>query len=125
MGSVGISGIVFHDAITVRLLYDYSGNTLLRYLLLEIRFVGDAIVFLHHHDVHAVELGVCLHHGEHLLVYGFRNEHRVTLLSCSHSHHHSLCSGCGTVIHRSVRNIHACQFSHHRLIFEDVVERAL
>ena len=65
---------------------------------------------------------------EHLACPGVHragHQHLVLLLAGSHSHHHGLCSGGRAVVHRGVADVHACQLGHHRLVLEDVVQRAL
>ena len=70
-------------------------------------------------------LGIGIDDATHLGVKGSADEYRISLLGIGKRHHNSLSSSRSTIIHRGIANIHARQFSHHRLIFKDVVQRTL
>ena len=69
--------------------------------------------------------GIGLKHLEILRVEATRNKHLVLFLTCGNNHHHGLGTGCGTIIHRGIGDVHTRKFSHHTLILEDVVKRTL
>ena len=72
-----------------------------------------------------MKLGIGVDNAHGLRVYGFRDEHLRGLLGIRECHHHGFGSCCGTVVHGGIADVHARELGHHRLILEDVVQRAL
>ena len=69
--------------------------------------------------------GIGIQHLTRLGVETSRHQHLILFLACSHRHHHRLSAGGGAIVHRGIGDVHPGEFSHHRLIFEDIVQRAL
>ena len=93
--------------------------------LVESAAVENTTLSRHKLDGEAVEVRVSLDDAAHLWVHRLAHQDAVCLLGVAPSHHGSFRrSGCA-VVHRGVCNVHARQLCNHRLILEDVVERAL
>ena len=125
MTEVGKPAVVLDDAEVIGLLDHHTGHAALCQQRLKALPRGDAVDGSNHLQFDVVEVGVGLDDGKRLGVDGFRDEHLALLLTGGHRHHHGL-GRCGrTVIHRGVRDVHARQLGHHRLILKDIVQRAL
>ena len=68
---------------------------------------------------------VSVEHLTGLWIKAGRDKNLILFLTSSHSHHHSLSSSCSSIVHRGVGDVHTCEFGHHALILEDIMERAL
>ena len=122
---VGDTCVIFDDAVVVGLLHDESCHAAFSDFLVESAAVENTINSRHKLDGEAMEVRVSLDDATHLWVHRLAHQDAVCLLGVAPSHHGSFRrSGCA-VVHRGVCNVHARQLCNHRLILEDVVERAL
>ena len=122
---VGHSCEVLDNTIVVGCLYHHACHTALSEFLLQIIAVGHAILLGNAHDVDAMEMSIGIDHPARLRVKGFAHQHLCGFLGGTECHHHGFGRGGGTVVERSIRDVHASQFGHHALVFKNVVERAL
>ena len=125
MASVGNAREVFDDAISVGLLNDDASHATLVEELTHSIEIGSAISLRNGNDIHAMEVGVGFNHFCNLWVYCGGNQHLIAFLCSSYCHHGSFGCGCRAIIERGIGNVHACELSHHALVFENVVESAL
>ena len=102
MCSVGKAFKILYITIVVWLLDDHSGHPTLCYLRKVIVAVGDSVNSFHHFYFHSMEMGIGIHHFERLRIDSLRDEHLVSFLAGSHTHHHSLGRSSGAVVHRGV-----------------------
>ncbi len=72
-----------------------------------------------------MEFHVCAHHFGHTRSESLRHENAIAFAGRRHHHESSLCRSSGTVIHRGVCGLKTGQLADHRLIFEDILQRAL
>ena len=122
---VGDTCVIFDDAVVVGLLHDESCHAALSKFLVESLAVEHTTLSRHEFDWEAVEVRVGLDDAAHLWVHRLAHQDAVCLLGIAPSHHGSFRRSSCAVVHRSVGNVHARQLCNHRLILEDVVERAL
>ena len=122
---VGNACIVLDDAVVVGLLHDESCHAALSKFLVESLAVENTIGCRHELNWEAVEVRISLDDAAHLWVHRLAHQDAVCLLGIAPSHHGSFRRGGCAVVHRGVGNVHARQLCNHRLILEDVVERAL
>ena len=125
MDGIGNTRVVFHYAIVVGLLDDNTchatcGQFFFKSFAVECTVLGGNEV-----ERNAVEVGVGIYNATYLWVEGLTNEDAGCLLGIAPRHHHRLSSGGSTVVHRSIADVETCQFGNHRLIFKNVVQRAL
>ena len=122
---VGQTAKVLHDSIVVGLCHNHAGHVLFGQQAAHFGTVGRSTCGGNLHQVYTMELGIGFHHGTHGGVDGSRDEHAVALLGGSHTHHHGFGGSRRTVIHGSVREVHAGEVGHHGLVFEDILQCAL
>ena len=125
MAHVVKSGKVLNDAVVVGLCHQHASNIVGFEQCLYGAHVCNALLGRNLDEVHAMELGIRLHHSHHGRVECLGDEHTVALLGGRHAHHHCLGGGGGTVVHGSVGDVHAGEVGHHALVLEDVLQCAL
>ena len=125
MTGLGEAREVFDDAIEIGLLHDDTSHTALSKAGLHIVETRRAIPDGQHLESDVLMEGIGLKHLEGVGIQTARHQHLALLLTGSDSHHHRLCAGGRTVVHRGIGDVHTREFGHHTLIFEDIVERAL
>ena len=122
---IGDACIVLNDTEIVGLLHDDTGNAAFSQLFVKCLSVESTILGRNELDGEAVEVGIGIDHAAHLRINGLSNQHASSLLGIAPRHHGSLGCGGGTVVHRSVRDVHTREFRNHGLILKDIVQRAL
>ena len=116
---------VFNDAIEIGLLDNDTSTTTLSKFGFHIIETGSTITNRKHLKFDVLMQGIGLQHLKGLGVETARHQHLIDFLTSSHRHHHRLSTCGGAVIHRSIGDVHTCEFSHHALIFKDIVQGSL
>ena len=105
MDGIGKAGMVLDDAVAVYRRHNYTGNVVLCQFGLEgfqggLSFIGRYIA-----DLYAVELGIGLHHLDHMGQQGPGQEHTVLLAGAGDGHLHGFRGGGGAVVHGSIGDV--------------------
>ena len=125
MAAIGHAVEIFYNTIIIGLGHNDAGYVAGRKLGLQIVLIGAPLLFGKHDRLHAVELGIRAHHAQNGRRQRGRQKHLVALPGSRHRHEHGLGRGRGAVVHTCIREVHSRQLGHHRLIFEDILQRAL
>ena len=125
MDGISHSCEVLYNTIIVGSLNHYTGHASFGEFPLQVIAVGDTVALCNADNVDAMIVGVGINHSARLWVKGFAYQHFRGFLCCAECHHHGLGRSGGTVVKRSIRDVHARELGHHALVFKDIVERAL
>ena len=122
MDGLGACPPVLQDSIKIRLLHIKTRHRVIQHAFQSLQIRASVPGRHHfHNSLPAVAIG--FYHLRHLRIGGFGNQHAGAFSFPAHEN--TLCrSGCA-VINRSVGSVQACQFTDHRLIFENRLKQPL
>ena len=79
----------------------------------------------HLHEVYAMIMSIGFNDTQHGRLQRFRHQHTVTFLGRGHTHHHGFGRSSRTIVHGCIRHVKSGESCHHRLVFENILQRAL